>query len=542
MAPTGSSRTTRPADGGHTSDASHPSPVAGGSVTATEARAALERLLASVHLRSSPRSSEFLRFVVGEVLDGRGDTLRERAIATEALGRGPDFDPRVDPAVRVQAGRVRKSLERYYASEGADDSVRITIPAGRYIPVFAHATPGAARREAATPGIVVTALADLTPGEGRSYIAPGLSEVLVATLSRFPGVRVIGPVSLAGESAAPPDPRALGDDNAARYVLLGSVRVRGEALRVSVRLADAATRETVWSRVFDGRLDDPDTFAIEDVIVTEIAAAVADYRGIVNLRAPSGGPLATDGVVHDAMLRYYGWLGDTDPAGFPQTVRALEEAARREPDNALILAMLAGMNLVDAIDGIAGLDRPLERAQQLANRAIAIDPLNPHALAALAWLALVQRRIDVCHARLDQLLQLCPHHPTFLYRTGFVYAVTGHWDRGVALVERSIRLNPNGPGYLNFFPAIDLCLRGDDEAALRRARLVDTPGGHLGPLSRAVALSRLGRGDEARAELDALRAAVPGFDTDRPAALRKMLMPEPVVAIALSALDAIDPT
>jgi tetratricopeptide (TPR) repeat protein len=203
--------------------------------------------------------------------------------------------------------------------------------------------------------------------------------------------------------------------------------------------------------------------------------------------------------------------------------------------------MLAGMNLVDAIDGLAGLDRPVERAEELANRAIAIDPANPHAVAALAWLALVQRRIDVCHERMEQLLRLCPDHPTFLYRAGFVFAVTGQWERGVGLVEASLRLNPNGPGYLNFFPAMDLCLRGEHQAALQRAYLVDTPGGHLGPLARAVPLARLGRLAEARAELDVLRSAVPAFDEDREAALRKMLMPPPVLAMILDALDAIEP-
>jgi len=88
----------------------------------------LERILASADFDASPRSRAFVRFIVEEALDGRHEELSQIAIATRVFGRREDFDPTVDPIVRIQAGRLRRSLERYYLMSGAEDPVRIELP------------------------------------------------------------------------------------------------------------------------------------------------------------------------------------------------------------------------------------------------------------------------------------------------------------------------------------------------------------------------------------------------------------------------------
>lgn len=101
-----------------------------------EIRAALDRVLASPDLASSPRLSAFLRFVVETTLDGRAEEIKGYTIAVEALGRAPSFDPQTDPIVRVEATRLRRALEHFYAAAGADESLRILIPRGSYVPSF----------------------------------------------------------------------------------------------------------------------------------------------------------------------------------------------------------------------------------------------------------------------------------------------------------------------------------------------------------------------------------------------------------------------
>ena len=95
----------------------------------------LDRILASGDFDASPRSRAFIRFIVEETLAGRQEALTQAAIATRVFARREDFDPTVDPIVRIQAGRLRRSLERYYLLSGAGDPVRIELPRGSYVPV-----------------------------------------------------------------------------------------------------------------------------------------------------------------------------------------------------------------------------------------------------------------------------------------------------------------------------------------------------------------------------------------------------------------------
>ena len=103
-----------------------------------DVRIALSRVIASDQLRDSPQLTAFLRFVVEATLRGQSHLIKEYTVAVEALGRGENFDPHTDPIVRIAAGRLRRSLERYYADDGVN-SVVIDIPRGHYVPTFRYA-------------------------------------------------------------------------------------------------------------------------------------------------------------------------------------------------------------------------------------------------------------------------------------------------------------------------------------------------------------------------------------------------------------------
>lgn len=93
-------------------------------------------MLASGTFRGAERSSQLLRFVVEQTLQGRADHLKDYTLGAEVLGRGERFDPRTDPIARVEASRLRSRLEMYYATEGAADPIIISLPKGGYVPQF----------------------------------------------------------------------------------------------------------------------------------------------------------------------------------------------------------------------------------------------------------------------------------------------------------------------------------------------------------------------------------------------------------------------
>jgi len=96
----------------------------------------LERLLASPLFHSSKRYAQFLRFVVGRSLEGRGQDLKERILGIEVFDRPPDYDTNIDPIVRVTAAEIRKRIEQYYHDPKHGQEIRLFLPSGSYAPHF----------------------------------------------------------------------------------------------------------------------------------------------------------------------------------------------------------------------------------------------------------------------------------------------------------------------------------------------------------------------------------------------------------------------
>ena len=113
---------------------------------------------AMVHrLSRAPRLANLLQFIGDHYFRGEMDQLREHTIAIRVFGRPEEFDPAQDAIARVEAHRLRKKLKEYYAGDGKNNPVQITLPAGTYIPQFVHLAP------AQDPAPVVEAVAEVAP-------------------------------------------------------------------------------------------------------------------------------------------------------------------------------------------------------------------------------------------------------------------------------------------------------------------------------------------------------------------------------------------
>src|SRR5580704_12935321 len=110
-------------------------PGAAATISAEDVREQLQRILASSPFLNARRASQFLRFVVEGTLAGE-DGFKEYLIGVEVFERPQDYDPKDDPVVRIEAGRLRKKLSEYYAGSGANDPIIIELPKGGYVPVF----------------------------------------------------------------------------------------------------------------------------------------------------------------------------------------------------------------------------------------------------------------------------------------------------------------------------------------------------------------------------------------------------------------------
>jgi hypothetical protein len=107
---------------------------------AEDYKAAVERLIASGIFERSPSLGLMLTYICRKYFEGKSEEIKEYNIAVEAFGRPPEFDKKKDSIVRVEAHRLRKRLQQYYAGAGASDPVEILIPEGSYVPEFRRRT------------------------------------------------------------------------------------------------------------------------------------------------------------------------------------------------------------------------------------------------------------------------------------------------------------------------------------------------------------------------------------------------------------------
>lgn len=110
-------------------------------ISKDDVKTALNAVVNSQTFSGSDRLIGFLSYVVAEWLEGRGDDIRGKSIALDVYEYKPDEVERRESVVRVDAGRVRRKILEYYDDEGKDDSVQISLPKGRYTPVFETVAP-----------------------------------------------------------------------------------------------------------------------------------------------------------------------------------------------------------------------------------------------------------------------------------------------------------------------------------------------------------------------------------------------------------------
>lgn len=145
-------------------------PTKGGSDLALAAAGQVERIAASEVLRTSEALCRILRYLGRHAEAHPGEAVKEYCIATEALGRTAEFDPKRDACVRVHMGRLRARLAQYYAGPGARDAILISIPRGAYRLSLSRlpAAPAVAEPAASTPAERARAV----PAALRGFLSP----------------------------------------------------------------------------------------------------------------------------------------------------------------------------------------------------------------------------------------------------------------------------------------------------------------------------------------------------------------------------------
>ncbi len=370
-----------------------------------EIREQLRRILDSSNFDASERNRGFLEYIVEEKLSGRGDRIKAYSIATTVFGRDDSFDPQLDPIVRIEASRLRRSLERYYLTCGHDNPIKFTIPKGAYIPEFerqgvqveaqeeaAAATEPAPQTLAPPPrrgkpgwrmavaGLAVAVFLAVTAGatlwftgygpfateaelpsfdrEGPAiFVMPfaedgkvealqnfthGLTREVVVALTRFKDLFVFGPeTSFSYGDGA--NLREVASDLQVDYILTGGTTVHGGRFAVDVQLVDAETGQYVWATRAEGDLSVDDILAARDEVANRVAQSLAQPYGIIFTKQTQEreGKAPDSLSSYDCVLRFYLYWKSYKREFYPTVYRCLKMAIANDPEYAEAYAALS---------------------------------------------------------------------------------------------------------------------------------------------------------------------------------------------------------
>ena len=344
-------------------------------VSAPAARAQIERILASRHFVKAHRLQRFLRFVSEETLKGLSAGIKETVIGVEVFDRrSATYDPRIDPIVRVQAGRVRAKLADYYEQEGAGDGVLVELPRGQYVPRFSVRVAAPVRAPGAPtdaePGqsntIAVLPFVNMSADRANEYFSDGLTEELTHALARLPSLRITARRSAFQFKERDRDIREIGRLLGAGKIVEGSVRKVDDRLRITVQLVNVADGYQLWSEKYDRTMSD--VFALQEEIAGAIGLALRYRLGAGPAPRAAAPTTSVDALNHYLLGRFH-W-NKRSAAGFRAAIAHFREAIQIDRAYGRAYAGLADCYIMLAMSGAETPAACMPLAREAALRAV----------------------------------------------------------------------------------------------------------------------------------------------------------------------------
>jgi hypothetical protein len=441
---------------------------------ASKIEAHLAKVLASPEFSASPQLSAFLSHIVLKKLSGESDRIKAYTIATEALGRPPDFDPQNDPIVRVQAGRLRQVLLAYYANPSADDSMRISLPTGSYVPDIAISPPkdelqpiSSARRarvlSRATLGIALAALAlavFMNAASIKAWLA-GTPQADPNPLG-MPAVTV----NIAASRQIPawfnPDLfKSALEYNLSRFdefAVVTSAKPTGLSYRLdlefsgepgavlsSARLLRMPEGRIVWGNRFTVPEDEIGSYALL-ASNAKLASTLGQPYGVVYaqfLREPG----KTE--AQRCLLDSYEYFQRPSPAIVGPAARCLGDIVKANPGNHAAHIMAAYMDVEGYRSGLGGKEL-LDQALDLARKAVALRPDSAGSQQVLMEALNVLGAKAEAMAAGAEAVKLNPNDSDVVADYGCSLIFEGRYSEGETYAKRAAKLNPARPPWHSF--------------------------------------------------------------------------------------------
>jgi len=306
------------------------------------------------------------------------------------------------------------------------------------------------------PSIAVLPFDNLSGDPTQEYLGDGLTDELIATLSRVPDLFVIARNSTFTYKGKPVIVQEVSETLGVRYVLEGSVKKAGNRIRITAQLIDALSGHHLWANQYDRSLDD--LFAVQDEITKKIITAMQ-----VRLTEGERARTAAKGTQNlEAYLKYMQanesiYLSNREAMTIARQLA--EEAIALDPEYAMPYVALAHINIRNFwYDKGKSQKRYLAEATELLQKAIALDDSNAEAYSALGFVYIVSNQNEKALVQAERAVRLDPNSSTAHYGLGKVLAFDFRHEKAIAAYKKAIRLDPMPPN--SYFWSIGLSYAG----------------------------------------------------------------------------------
>jgi serine/threonine protein kinase len=303
----------------------------------------------------------------------------------------------------------------------------------------------AARRSGpARASIAVLPFEDISPDKESDFLADGIVEELVLTLSRNPQLRVIARTSVMQYKGRAADVRDIGRDLGVSFVLEGSVRRSGDHLRVIAQLIDVADGSHLWAEKFDGLMED--LFPFQESVAEQVAGALKAGLVEVEGETPQPRPVPTANTkAYEYFIQGRLLLDSPAPETLDRSVMMLQRALELDPGMAAAYGSLACANLWYVDTGLRPDPKYLVEAEQAARRALALEAQQPDALYVLANLDLKDARVEDAFDGFSRVLAADPGHGQARMWRACLLLYSSFHEEALLEVDRWLAVDPFAP-------------------------------------------------------------------------------------------------
>ena len=326
--------------------------------------------------------------------------------------------------------------------------------------------------------IAVLPFDDLSPGHDHGYFSAGLAEELLNALAKVQELKVAGRASSFYYASHNAELRTIGQALSVANVLQGAVRTQGDAVRISVHLVRTGDGFEVWSQSYDGDLHD--IFDVQE----RIARAITERLKIVLSGSEQSRlvPVATTSAdAYADFVTAQTLVNKRVDNSLPQAIALLQKATALDPKFARAWSKLAVAYAVLPQYTAAEWSESWRNSDAAAQRALALDPDDAEAYAALSYNQFSQRHFEAMVEPMHRALQQAPDNSAVNYWAANELAAMGRTRDAEARIDAAL-VNDPANNLLLFYKSMTRWRIGDEAGALdyiRRAGVADSPFGAL---------------------------------------------------------------